>query len=430
MRRTVWLIVPLTLAGCTSVRELQRSAEQVAGSGTARTVSTVLGSGDPAKAASRVTQQHLDSWKRDPRAALRDLEAVKREYDQLSGLLARHVKKVWGDQEVKLPSRTTYVKYGPRYESRTEVDFETGEITVETLDEADPDGTLRRETATALGTPADPSAVDVFSDRAVTPREGEEPFLAGAVVDEGSREVRTRRQADAYAERVVRTRKETRRVRVDGVERQASYVKVPLAPNFQDKLAEKYRPLVARYAEQYRIDPTLVLAVIKTESNFNPYAVSSAPAYGLMQLVPTSGGRDAYRRATGTDRVPSKEFLFDAEHNIELGTAYLNVLHYDQLRTITDDASREYCVISAYNTGTRNVLRSFARAQDAALVSINGMSPPRVFEHLRTNLPYQETREYLQRVTSHKQRFRAAAPAPAAAGSTESASRTPPAPDS
>ena len=50
-------------------------------------------------------------------------------------------------------------------------------------------------------------------------------------------------------------------------------------------------------------DPPVVFAVIHTESYYNPKARSGAPAYGLMQLVPTSGGRAAYRYVYKKDQV-------------------------------------------------------------------------------------------------------------------------------
>jgi membrane-bound lytic murein transglycosylase C len=178
-----------------------------------------------------------------------------------------------------------------------------------------------------------------------------------------------------------------------------------MVSNFSNKQAQKYSKLVEQYAAHYNISPSLVYAVIRTESNFNPYAVSSAPAYGLMQLVPTSGGRDAYRRATGSDGVPSKEYLFDASNNIELGTAYLNVLAYNQLDKVQNNVSREYCVISAYNTGTGNVLKTFSKSRTDAVDIINRKSPSEVYGKLRAALPYEETRRYLLKVVDYRKQF-------------------------
>ena len=178
-----------------------------------------------------------------------------------------------------------------------------------------------------------------------------------------------------------------------------------MVSNFSHKQAEKYRPVVSRFADRYQISPSLVFAIIRTESNFNPFAVSSVPAYGLMQLVPASGGREAYRRAKGKDATPSRDYLFDAQNNIELGTAYLNVLTYDQLDRVGNAVSREYCVISAYNTGPRNVFHAFSNDPVAAVNQINSLQPPAVYEKLRHSLPYQETRQYLDKVVAFRKEF-------------------------
>jgi len=124
-----------------------------------------------------------------------------------------------------------------------------------------------------------------------------------------------------------------------------------------------------------------------------------------MQLVPTSGGREAFRKVKGQDTAPSRDYLFDPENNIELGVAYLNVLSYAQLEQIDNTISREYCVISAYNTGPRNVYKAFASDSVSALNAINGLEPPAVYDRLRGNLPYQETREYLVKVVTFRKQF-------------------------
>ena len=166
-------------------------------------------------------------------------------------------------------------------------------------------------------------------------------------------------------------------------------------------------------SEGTQVSRSLIYAIIKIESSFNPYAVSSAPAYGMMQLVPASGGREAYRKAKGEDVMPSKEYLFDADNNIELGSTYLSVLLNDSpLHQVSNPVSREYCAIAAYNTGPSNVLRAFsslkgkAREKDA-LDKINSMRPDEVYNALRTKLPYKETRDYIVKALDAKKRYAA-----------------------
>ena len=99
---------------------------------------------------------------------------------------------------------------------------------------------------------------------------------------------------------------------------------------------------IVREADANGVDPLLVVAIIRTESAFEPDAISGMGAMGLMQMMPTTGTALARRRGTALRHVRT---LFDAELNIELGTSYLAAL----LREFgtTEDA------LVAYNAGPK-----------------------------------------------------------------------------
>jgi membrane-bound lytic murein transglycosylase C len=81
------------------------------------------------------------------------------------------------------------------------------------------------------------------------------------------------------------------------------------------------------------------------------------------------------------------------------------VLAFSQLDDVTDLVSREYCVISAYNTGAGNVLKAFSKDSRTALQQINEMPPAALYDRLRAALPYQETRDYLVKVVGFRRQF-------------------------
>jgi membrane-bound lytic murein transglycosylase C len=370
-------------------------------------VITVATSSSPQAAARALLQRKKLAYIRNPVQIANDLKGVQRDFKRLMDILSGNAGKKWGQKEARLPDRTHYVKYTQGYLSRAIVDFDRGEITVETLDEKNPANSLKDAIVTTLLTPDDPRAVDLFSDSSIKLTGERDPYLLGLVLDDNGRAIATPQQADRFAGSLVKDA-QSRSVKTDAGSKQARFVKFAMVSNFANKQAEKYRPLVEKYAKTYDVSPSLVFAIMRTESNFNPFAVSSAPAYGLMQLVPSSGGRDAYKRAKGANEMPSKQYLFNAENNIELGVAYLNVLAFDELDEVADPVSREYCVISAYNTGPGNVLRAFggsSKNRDGALDEINRMAAPAVYDRLRAKLPYAETRQYLQKVVGFRKQF-------------------------
>jgi membrane-bound lytic murein transglycosylase C len=394
-------VFALTISGCETTDRVLTAAERVATSRTSKTVIDLAQGKDPAQ----IAKQRLEQYARDPEALIKDLREAKKDFEAILAALGVNVGKTWGKEEVKLPERKKYVKYTQNYKSRAIVDFDAGEILVETLDDQDPHRSLKNAVITTILTPQDPRAVDLFSDKEIVLTSDKDPYLFGLVLDQQRKPVRTPAEAEPFAAYLLEEKSATRVVNQDGTKKTAHYVKIPMVSNLAVKQADKYRTLVHQFAEQYRISPSLVFAVIRTESNFNPYAVSSAPAYGLMQLVPTSGGREAYRRAKGKDVAPSRDYLFDPVNNVELGTAYLNVLTFSQLEDVDHNVSREYCVIAAYNTGPSNVFRTFSRDRTTAVNQINSLQPAGVYDQLRQHLPYEETRHYLEKVTGYRKSF-------------------------
>lgn len=366
----------------------------------------------PQQALKNMASSRANAYKYNPGLILSDLKKARAEYNRLIGNVRKESGAKWGKREsATLPSRTRYVKYTENYKNRVVVDYDAGTILIEHLDENQAKQKLRNAAVVALLTPGDPGAVDLFSDQEITLTG--RPYLQELVVDQNNTAISNREGVEAYADYLVTHKLQRRTIDANGVRKNVLYVQMNMVNTHMDKRALQYAATVRKYSDATQISRSLIYAIIKIESSFNPYAVSSAPAYGMMQLVPASGGREAYRKAKGEDVIPSKEYLFDVDNNIELGSTYLSVLLNDSfLRQVSNPVSREYCAIAAYNTGPSNVLRAFsslkgkAREEDA-LDKINAMRPDEVYGALRTRLPYKETRDYIVKALDAKKRYAA-----------------------
>jgi hypothetical protein len=100
------------------------------------------------------------------------------------------------------------------------------------------------------------------------------------------------------------------------------------------KDTEYYRGIIHEKASKYNLDPSLVKAVIKTESNWNERAVSRKGAIGLMQLMPSTASDMDVRNP------------FNPEENIEGGVKYLRYL----LERFNGDLT---LALAAYNAGPK-----------------------------------------------------------------------------
>lgn len=352
------------------------------------------------EATKQLAKQKVTQYKNDPAKLSSDLKNANLSFDKLLSAFLSEVGKRWGEGEKKSASKKVYVKYTDSYKSRAEVDFERGYVLVETLDSHAPLQSLKKAIITTLLTPENPQGIDLYSasDIELSGR----PYLADLVKDNEQKVVIGQWRAKRYAEYLVKNALKSRKAKNGAVVR---YVRFPMVRDYENVKSAKYGVLVRKYARANNLSEAMVLAIIKSESSFNPYAVSSVPAYGLMQVVPSSAGRDAYNEIHGKDGVPTRAMLFDPETNIRYGTSYLKILNTRYLGDVKNPQSREYCVIAAYNTGSGNVLRSFDKDKNRAFSKINAKAPSEIYTLLRKNLPYDETRRYLKKVVDSKREF-------------------------
>jgi membrane-bound lytic murein transglycosylase C len=292
----------------------------------------------------------------------------------------------WGDDFIA-PSSQSYVKYLDNYDSRAQIDFNLGNIRVETLKQNSHVDVLKHAIVSTLLTPTDPQQVDIYTAQEVGLNGV--PFLLNKVNDHEGKSIAFSWRAQRYAQYLLDHKLQSQWL--NGKRRY--WVDIPLVLEFKQVAAKQYLPYVTQAAVKYGVDEALILALIETESSFNPFAVSRSHAYGLMQVMPNTAGRDYFQRIKKNDHRPSRQFLFNAKNNIEVGSGYLSILRDVYLRGIRHPLTQEYCMIAAYNGGAGQLLRSFDRNNKKAIAKIN--------KH-----PKLESRNYLKKVIRFKKKYR------------------------
>ncbi|MEE2836991.1 MAG: transglycosylase SLT domain-containing protein [Myxococcota bacterium] len=157
----------------------------------------------------------------------------------------------------------------------------------------------------------------------------------------------------------------------------------PLTPTQRDKWLKEAHPrpfwyAVRKWGKRHRVDPMLMYALIRQESQFNPRAISSADALGLMQIIPPTA-----KQIAGWLRIrnPSRKSMLEPNLNIRLGSRYLAYL-------LKRYRGRVAHAIAAYNAGPMRVDRWKRRHQG------------RPIDEWVEEIPFDETRDYVKRVLS------------------------------
>jgi len=135
-----------------------------------------------------------------------------------------------------------------------------------------------------------------------------------------------------------------------------------------------YSEYVYKYSNENNLDPLLMFAIIKAESNFKPDVISKSNAVGLMQLMDSTAEETAKKMNIEYD----SSILYEPEKNILLGTKYYS-LQYQKYGNIT-------VALMAYNAGSGNVDKWIEKE----IIEKNGGDAE--------NIPFKETNNYVRRI--------------------------------
>ena len=138
-------------------------------------------------------------------------------------------------------------------------------------------------------------------------------------------------------------------------------------------------------SEKNNLDPYMVASLIRQESEFNPSVISYANAYGLMQLLPSTGKQMA--REEGMTHFQTFQLL-DPETNIRLGCRYLREM-LDKVGGVPEYA------MAAYNAG------------DERVVDWEAAGPYSGIDEFVESIPFTQTREYVEAILRNEETYRA-----------------------
>ena len=346
--------------------------------------------------------KELNEWEKLKGAAeetwRKNVLGIERQWDEIEDQqrrelqeLKRRIDLFWGEAGVT-STKKDWIDYNENFSVRSNIDFKNGTIEIDALIPLNVSNPYER-------------AKQKISDKMVT------SFMAKGIEQRSilTNQLKTSKglyvtnknlknyiQSDLFPKI---DKVPTPIIGNDGNTRLRFGARFPLVPGHLRIRAEKYRNTVQINATRFSLDPQLIMAVIHTESYFNPFARSHAGAYGLMQVIPRYAGREAYQFIYKQDRIITPPYLYEPVNNINLGSAYLYLLYNKHFADIQGRDKRLYLTICGYNWGPTAIRQNIIRRHQVIF-----MSEDKLYKLLRYRTP-KETSDYLRKVTERSNTY-------------------------
>lgn len=337
------------------------------------------------------------------------LKAQANYYNQQDSLFIQYkenIERLWNEFKESTPKE--WVSYNSDFSGRSSVDFEKDKIQVEAVIEQ-AEGENKTEFDKKAKTIIKEQLKSILAEKDKLTRA---PILNNQVVTQDNEIIREDKIEDTVNKIAEHTEISTFKNKHGKV--MVKYqINLNLVPDHLKKRIEGYKPTIEKLCRKYDVDLSLALAVIHSESYFNPKAYNRfGNAYGMMQIVPKYAGLTMNNYLFRKNQPPTSLQLFDPEINLEMGIGYLRWLADHKWEKVKNKTNQMYCVICSYNGGPGSVYKAMTGRMtkigdkwEPMFEKLNTMDSKQLFNKLKQEIPFEETRKYIVTVTDNMKKY-------------------------
>ncbi len=308
------------------------------------------------------------------------------------------IEKLWNEFKESTPFE--WVSYNKDFSGRSSVDFKNGKIEISTISDSKKAEENIEAQLSAIVSEKDNNGIQILKNQIENPLNPKQELSS--------------KNIKKISKQIFKKVHKTKIKGKDGKIRIKYTISLKMVPNHLQKRIKIFKPQIEKNCKRFGINPKLALAIIHTESYFNPKAYNrKGNAYGLMQIVPKYAGKIMNKELNRKNKKPSPKYLYNPKNNLKMGIGYLRWLANHKWRKIHNKTNLEYCLICSYNGGPGSIYKAMTgkmrkisqKKWNKMIYDLNNMESNKLFKHLRKKIPFKETKNYLKTVVERENKI-------------------------
>lgn len=317
------------------------------------------------------------------------------------------IEKLWNEFLESTPKE--WVSYNSDFSGRSKVNFEKDKIEVEAVIEKPENVADEKIQESKAKDTLKKQVISILKEKDMLTNK---PILKDQVLNFSNKVIK-QNKVEEVAVQIVENSKKVTFKNKEGKTMVKYQINLNLIPNNIKIRVEQYKPSIEEICKKYDIEPSLALAIIHSESFFNPKAYNRhGNAYGMMQIVPKYAGLTMNNYIYKKNKKPSSEQLFDPTTNLEMGIGYLRWLKDNKWSKVTNKTNQIYCVICSYNGGPGSIykamtgkMKNIGDKWEPMFVDLSTMDSKLLYNKLCKDIPFAETRKYIVTVSEKMEKY-------------------------